>query len=231
MRERPWLMTQSWNDLLFAHWRTDPATLRKKVPAEFELDLFDGEAWIGVVPFYMTNVALRRTPALPWVSEFAEINVRTYVRVGHRPGVYFFSLDAARWLAVRAARLWLNLPYFSAAMARVCRDERITYRSDRTDDSDARFLGTYAPLGPASSPIRGSLDYFLTERYCLYHLSHRGRPYRVEIHHPPWRLHAAEAEISLNSMAAASGLVLANHRPVLHFARRQDMVAWPPEFL
>src|SRR5262245_19561207 len=184
-------MTQTWNDLLFAHWRTDANLLRDKIPPHFELDLFAGEAWISIVPFYMTNVSFRHAP---WVSRFAELNVRTYVTLDDRPGVYFFSLDTASWLAVRTARLWLNLPYYSAAMARICRAGRIAFRSDRTDGS-TRFIGTYAPTGPAFSPVRGSLDYFLTERYCFYHDTRRGRPYRLEIHHPQWQLHSAEAEV------------------------------------
>src|SRR5215217_8155417 len=100
MPRRPWVMTQTWHDLLFAHWRLDPAAVRPLVPEPFELDTFDGAAWIGVVPFHMTNVAPRGTPALPWLSHLPELNVRTYVRVGDRPGVYFFSLDAARAVAV-----------------------------------------------------------------------------------------------------------------------------------
>ena len=116
MPRAPWLMTQSWHDLLFAHWRVDVSEVRRAVPAAFDLDLFDGEAWLGVVPFHMTNVGLRATPAVPWISAFPELNVRTYVRVADRPGVYFFSLDAARWLAVAAARALLNLPYYTADM-------------------------------------------------------------------------------------------------------------------
>ena len=116
MPRAPWLMTQSWHDLLFAHWRVDVSEMRRAVPAAFDLDLFDDEAWLGVVPFYMTNVGLRAAPALPWLSAFPELNVRTYVRVADRPGVYFFSLDAARWLAVAAARTLLNLPYYTADM-------------------------------------------------------------------------------------------------------------------
>ncbi len=104
-----WLMTQSWNDLLFAHWRVDASHIRRAVPYVFDLDLFDGQAWLGVVPFYMTNVGVRAAPSLPWLSAFPELNVRTYVRVADRPGVYFFSLDAGRRLAVAAARALLNL--------------------------------------------------------------------------------------------------------------------------
>ena len=128
MPSAPWLMTQSWNSLLFAHWRVDVAEMRRAVPDVFELDLFDGEAWLGVVPFHMTNVGLRAAPALPWLSAFPELNVRTYVRVSDRPGVYFFSLDAGRRLAVAAARALLNLPYYTAVMSVEHRDAAVHYR-------------------------------------------------------------------------------------------------------
>jgi len=107
-------MTQSWHNLLFAHWPVDAALLRRRMPPGLPLDLYDGQAWIGVVPFRMTNVSPRFVPALPWMSEFAEVNVRTYVTVGAKPGVYFFSLDAENALAVAAARSLLHLPYFTA---------------------------------------------------------------------------------------------------------------------
>ena len=109
-------MTQSWNDLLFAHWPVDASQMRRAVPDVFDLDLFDGTAWLGVVPFYMTNVGIRAAPAVPWLSAFPELNVRTYVRVADRSGVYFFSLVAGRRLAVAAARPLLTLPYQAAAV-------------------------------------------------------------------------------------------------------------------
>jgi uncharacterized protein YqjF (DUF2071 family) len=225
----PWLMTQTWNDLLFAHWRVDVSHLRPKVPAAFDIDLFDGEAWIGVVPFYMTNVAPRGVPSLPWVSEFAELNVRTYVRVSDKPGVFFFSLDAASALAVQAARALLNLPYFTATMSATTRaSDEVEYRSERRSGPPARLDATYRPTGPALAPGEGSLEYFLTERYCLYHVHHNGKPYRLDIHHPPWPLQPAEGHIRFNTMAQASGVALPSDPPLLHFAKRQDMVAWPP---
>jgi uncharacterized protein YqjF (DUF2071 family) len=229
MPNRPWLMTQTWNDLLFAHWRVDVSQLRAKIPSVFELDLFDGDAWVGVVPFYMTNVAPRGVPSLPWVSEFAELNVRTYVRVADRPGVFFFSLDAANALAVQAARSLLNLPYYTAAMSVTSRPSNVVeYRSERRSEPSAQFDATYTSMGATFAPVEGSLEYFLTERYCLYHLHHTGAPYRLDIHHPPWPLQSAEADLKQNTMAAASGIALPGDRPVLHFAKRQDMVAWPP---
>ena len=221
-------MTQSWHDLLFAHWRVALPDLRRAVPSVFEVDLFDGSAWLSVVPFYMTNVGLRLTPTLPWISTFLELNVRTYVRVGDRPGVYFFSLDAARWLAVAAARTLLNLPYYTADMTLEHGHDGVRYESARRTQQQARFEATYEPVGTPSTPPPGSIHHFLTERYCLYHHSRRGHPYRLDIHHRPWSLHAARARIATNTMTAGCHLALGGAPALLHFARRQDVVAWAP---
>jgi uncharacterized protein YqjF (DUF2071 family) len=228
MPRAPWLMTQSWNSLLFAHWRVDASQMRRAVPDVFDLDLFDGEAWLGVVPFYMTNVGFRGAPALPWLSAFPELNVRTYVRVAERPGVYFFSLDAGRRLAVAAARALLNLPYYSAVMRVERRDEGVEYQSTRRSGMPAEFRATYQPAGRPFVASAGSIEYFLTERYCLYHRDHRSRPYRLEIHHRPWSLQLARATITTNSMAAGSDLTVNGSPALLHFTRRQDVVAWAP---
>lgn len=228
MPSRPWVMTQTWNDLLFAHWTIDAAMVRSKVPAAFELDLYEGKAWIAVVPFFMTNVAPRGVPSLPRVSEFAELNVRTYVRVGDRPGIYFFSLDAASVLAVKTARALFNLPYYTASMTVSPTGDRIDY-SSRRESPPADFDATYRPVGAPFNPVEGTLEYFLSERYCLYNLDHHGRPYRLEIHHPPWPLQVAEASVIRNTMTEASGIALASSPQLLHFAKRQDVVAWLPE--
>ena len=231
MPAAPWLMTQSWHNLLFAHWQVEVSELRRLVPALFALDLFNGEAWLGIVPFYMTNVGLRGMPALPRLSSFAELNVRTYVRVADRPGVYFFSLDAGRRLAVTVARTFLNLPYFPAAMNVEAGDEAVVYRSTREAEHPAAFEAEYTPTHPPFTASQGSLEYFLTERYCLYHQTRRGVPYRLEIHHPAWSLQLARADIRTNTMAAASGLGIGDHPELLHFARRQDVIAWAPSSL
>ena len=225
MPRRPWVMTQSWHDLLFAHWRVDERLLRAHVPHAFDIDRFDGSAWLGVVPFTMTNVAPRGAPALPWLSKFPELNVRTYVspRDGKR-GVYFFSLDAARLAAVVAARAMFRLPYFPASMTVTRRGEAVRYTSRRYR-STAAFLASYEPTGPAVAPARGTLEYFLTERYCLYHIDPFGRPARLEIHHAPWPLQPAQAEIDVNTMTDGLGIPLKGE-PLLHFAKRQDVVAW-----
>jgi uncharacterized protein YqjF (DUF2071 family) len=226
----PWLMTQSWHDLLFAHWRVNVSEVRRAIPTTFDLDLFDGDAWVGVLPFLMTNVSLRATPALPWLSSLPELNVRTYVRVADRPGVYFFSLDAARWLAVTAARTLLNLPYYAAHMTVERRGNGFRYHSARRA-APAEFKATYKPTGIPFRASVGSIEYFLTERYCLYHHNRWGRPYRLEIHHRPWSLQPAHAAITTNTMAQASRLTLDDGPALLHFARRQDVVVWAPSSL
>jgi uncharacterized protein YqjF (DUF2071 family) len=229
----PWLMTQSWHSLMFAHWPVAASLLRDKLPPGLPLDLYDGQAWIGVVPFRMTNVAPRLMPAIPFVSEFAELNVRTYVTVGGKPGVYFFSLDAESRMAVAAARSLLHLPYFTADMTVRTDGDRVDYASRRTDSAGApaEFAARYNAVGPAFEAQPGSLDYFLTERYCLYNVDARFRLYRLDIHHPAWKLQRAEATISTNTMTDAVGITLPSIAPVLHFSARQDMLAWAPETL
>lgn len=231
MPSAAWIMTQTWNDLLFAHWPVDAAALREKIPASIEIDLFDGQAWVGVVPFHMTNVAPRFVPALPGVSSFPELNVRTYVTVGGKPGVYFFSLDAGSSVAVGAAKTLLNLPYFVADMTVTSRDGAVHYQSRRHAAPHPEFSATYRGGGDRRAPSRGTLEHFLTERYCLYAVNHRYVAYRLEIHHAPWALESATAEITCNTMADAAGIRLPSMAPLLHFAKRQDMVCWTPETL
>jgi uncharacterized protein YqjF (DUF2071 family) len=227
----PWVMTQTWNDLLFAHWPVDGKALRPLVPASFELDRYDGATWLGIVPFHMTNVAPRFVPALPWVSAFPELNVRTYVTAGGKPGVFFFSLDAGNPLAVGAARALLNLPYYSAAMTVETAGGAVDYRSRRQSEPKAEFAGRYRGLGDRRPPPRGTLEHFLTERYCLYAVDRTHYAYRLDIHHSEWSLESAEAEITVNTMADAAGIRLPSMAPLLHFAKRQDMVCWAPERL
>jgi uncharacterized protein YqjF (DUF2071 family) len=226
----PWVMTQTWHDLLFAHWPIEPSLMAARVPNVLDLDLFEGTAWLGIVPFRMTNVAPRGVPPLSWMSAFPELNVRTYVRVGDKPGVFFFSLDATNRMAVTTARVLFGLPYHRAAMEMKHDGDTVEYRSRRGGDAaaDALFDGTYEPCGAAFQPAPGTLDYFLTERYCLYTVNRSARPTRVDIHHAPWSLQRATATLRTNTMAAASGIQLPATAPILHFSRRQDAVAWLP---
>jgi uncharacterized protein YqjF (DUF2071 family) len=221
-------MAQTWNDLLFAHWPVDVAALRGLVPAALDVDVFDGSAWIGVVPFHMSGIRLRGLPPLPGTSAFPEINLRTYVTHGDRPGVFFFSLDATNPLAVWTARRFFRLPYYRARISCRSQGEGVEYESLRTHSGfpAVGFRGRYAPIGPVREASPRSLEGWLTERYCLYTLDAAGALAIGEILHDPWPLQPAEAHIERNDLAAPSGLTLANPPALLHFARRLEVRLW-----
>lgn len=229
---QPWVMRQSWHDLLFAHWPISVETLRGLVPPPLEIDAFDGVGWVGVVPFRMSRVRPRGVPAVPWLSAFPELNVRTYVRAPDRndpkPGVYFFSLDAANPAAVSGARWGFKLPYFRADMHCPETGGAIQYTSTRTHRGapPAHFAARYGPTGGIYTSRDGSLEAWLTERYCLYTVDKHRRLYRAEIHHVRWPLQPAGAAIQANTMAAAAGITLPATAPLLHFVRRLDIINW-----
>lgn len=226
---RPWAMAMCWHDLLFAHWPVAQEELRPLVPAALDIDTFDGKAWLGVVPFSMTGVHPRRVPNLPGLSRFAELNVRTYVTAEGKPGVWFFSLDAANRIAVWVARRTFHLPYFNARISAVRdSDGWVHYECTRTDRSGppARFRGSYRPTGEVYRAAQGTIDFWLTARYCLYSVDTCGRVYRGEIDHPPWPLQVAEAEFTESSMAQPLGITLPGTAPLLHFSKRIDTRAW-----
>ncbi|MBI3820700.1 MAG: DUF2071 domain-containing protein [Planctomycetes bacterium] len=227
-------MRQTWHDLLFAHWRVDAAALAPMLPPALELETFDGSAWFGVVPFGMRGVRIRGLPEIPGTSAFLELNVRTYVRMRGansppRPGVWFFSLDAANRLAVLTARRWFQLPYFFARMNMQKNDAAIVYESIRHDShgAEAEFRGGYSPEGNVYHSAAGSIEHWLTERYCLYSADARGRLHCGEIHHAPWPLQNARCSIQSNTMAAPHGVSLARDPDLLHFARELSVLIWP----
>ncbi|HRF50721.1 MAG TPA: DUF2071 domain-containing protein [Anaerolineales bacterium] len=229
----PWVMQQTWAQLLFMHWRVDAEVMAAALPGGLEPDTCDGSAWIAVVPFTMRDVYPRYTTAVPWLSHFAELNVRTYVNVGGKPGVLFFSLDAANPIAVEIARGWYRLPYLNARMSLNEQEAGwIDYASRRTDNRGraAELRVRYRPTGLAYRAHPGTLEWFLTERYCLYTLDARGRLMRGEIHHEQWPLQRAEAEVEVNTLAGAAGFALDGTRPeLLHFVRGIDVACWPIE--
>ncbi|MBV9609853.1 MAG: DUF2071 domain-containing protein [Acidobacteria bacterium] len=222
----PWIMKQEWGDLLFAHWPLAPEYLRPLVPAELPLDTFDKQAWIAVTPFHMTGVRPRAVPPMPGLSAFPELNVRTYVRIANKPGVFFFSLDCANAPAVWGARTLYHLPYFRARMSVTIGNQGIVYSSQRVGERPAELHGTY---GAVSHPFRatpGTLEHFLIERYCLYTVYKR-QTYRADIHHVPWPLQNARATFAVNTMAAAAGVALPDTDPLLHFAKHLEVLIWP----
>jgi len=229
--DAPWVLAQSWHNLLFAHWPVAAAALRALVPPQLQLDTFDGEAWVTVVPFEMQNVHPRWLPTLPWLSTFPELNLRTYVKGpgDSQPGVWFFSLDAANPVAVWLARRLYRLPYFKAQMSVLESGEAVHYQSRRAHRcaAPAAFVAQYRPTAKPFTAVPGTLDYWLAERYCLYAVNRQGAPCRADIHHRTWPLQPAESEFVVNDVAPASGFRLPERRPILHFARHLDVLTWP----
>jgi uncharacterized protein YqjF (DUF2071 family) len=227
--EEPWLMAQTWRDLLFAHWPLPPDVVRQALPPALSPDTFDGSAWIGVTPFEVSGLRPRGGLPLPRSSRFPELNVRTYTTLDDKPGIFFLSLDAASRLAVLAARRAYRLPYFQAEMIIDRRAELIHYESRRIsrEGEPAAFEADYRPTGEVFHAEPGTLEYFVTERYCLYTVDDAGRPLRGEIQHPPWPLQAAEASLAVNTMTLPWSIQLPHQQPVLHFSRLQNVVIWP----
>jgi uncharacterized protein YqjF (DUF2071 family) len=223
----PWLSRQTWHDVLFAHWPIAASALRPLVPAALDIETFDGSSWVSLVPFRMTGVTARFVPPIPGLSAFPETNLRVYVRHGDRPGVWFISLDASNALAVWAARRFFHLPYFRAAMQLDYEGERVHYRTERIGGVRATFVGAYWPVGSVFAADPGTLDHFLTERYRLYARASGGDLLALDIHHPPWPLQRAQADIEMNTVATSQGVAVGGEPLFLHYARRLDVRFWP----
>jgi uncharacterized protein YqjF (DUF2071 family) len=221
-----WVMAQTWDDLLFAHWPVPVAAVAEHVPPRLPVDTFDGSAWVGITPFRLTGLRLRAAPPAPFLSSFLELNARTYVTLGGKPGIWFFSLDAASRLAVAAARRAYRLPYFHARMTAEPEGGALRYTSTRLSERErpAEFAARYAATGDVFQAPSGSLEYFVTERYCLYTVDD-GHVFRAEIHHPPWPLQPGAAELERNTMAPPG--VRTEGEPLFHYAARQDVLIWP----
>jgi uncharacterized protein YqjF (DUF2071 family) len=225
-------LRQRWAELLFLHWVVPAAALRPRLPPSLSVDTFEGQAYVGLVPFTMTGVRPVWAPPFPPVSDFHEVNVRTYVHLGGRePGVWFFSLDASNPLAVLMARVFFKLPYHLARM-RLAVDAggAVGYTSDRRGTKSARCTVRYAPSGPARVAPPGSLEYFLAERYVLY-TQGRGRLYRGRVHHRPYPLQPARVEGLEETLLAAAGLTRPAQEPLAHYAREVSAEVFPLERL
>jgi len=241
---RSWRLRLRWNDVLFAHWPIAPSITSALLPGGLELDTFDGSAWAGVVPFWMDQVATRAAGdfafTVPSTGSFNELNLRTYVRsprTGKR-GVFFFALDCDSMLSVLGARVLFHLPYYFAAMQHrrlrtanpgASTVDSIAYRSRRRLDflhPPVLFNAEYGPIAPVLPPATpGTLEHFLTERYCLF-TPFRGRILRGDIHHLPWPLQPARAGFRQNTLPAAYGITLPSTAPVLHYARQLEVFPW-----
>jgi uncharacterized protein YqjF (DUF2071 family) len=225
-------MRQEWHELLFAHWPLPAGGIAPLLPRGLSLDMYEGQAWVGIVPFRMVGIRVRGMVPLPWLSAFPELNLRTYVSIDGKPGVFFFSLDAANPVAVRLARRFFALPYYDALMQSIRRGDTILYTSSRrktASSTKADLDWAYRPTASAGFTTPGSLEYWLTERYCLYSANRHGELFRGEIHHLPWRLQPAEVERKTTSVAHPFGIVLPEIEPLLHYSERQEVLVWSLE--
>ena len=212
-----------WLDLTFIHFEVEAEKLRKLLPLGVELDLHDGKAWIGIVPFRMEDVTKRGWPAPAWLCDFPEINVRTYVTSGGKRGVWFLSLDATNALAVWTARTFFHAPYFVAEVTLTETNAGITYSACR---GARQFVATCAPGEPAPGQP-GSFAEWATERYCLYSFSpNTGGLFRTEVQHKKWQLQRGRIEIKTNTL---SEILLGPMHPEVLFSRQLDVVMWSLE--
>ncbi|MGA2674019.1 MAG: DUF2071 domain-containing protein [Terracidiphilus sp.] len=233
-----WAMTQRWNDLLFAHWPVPVGQMAALLPDGLQVDTFQGSAWLGIVPFWLDRIKIRGVPPVPGARSFPDLNLRTYVRdqFTGTPGIYCFSLDASNLLAVAVARIFYHLPYHWAEMRIEQRSERefSFYSRRRFSAQPVLFQARYRGLGPTRKLAEnrsGTLEYFLTERYCLFTSNRAGQPIRANIHHVSWPLEEAEAEIEQNDLPSAIGIRLPDQEPVLHYSRRLAVYIWPAELV
>ncbi|MBA4138178.1 MAG: hypothetical protein C0518_12750 [Opitutus sp.] len=225
---REWTWRQSWLDLAFLHYRVAAGPLRQRLPTGLTLQEFDGAAWVGLVPFRMAGVMRRPLPDVPGFSEFPELNLRTYVEAGGKPGVWFFSLDADSWPVVFGGRTVFGLPYFRAKMQQRAVNDGWSFTSQR-HAAPASFAGRYRAVGEEFLAQPGTFEHWATERYCLYAQKPRGPLRRLEVHHAPWPLQRAEVEIEENEILAAGGFATKDAQPICHFSRGVHVVSYAPE--
>lgn len=223
-------MHQTWGKLLFIHWRVDVNLLRPLIPDTLEVDTFDGSAWIAIAPFTMWDIRAFPpfVPAIPGLSSAHELNVRTYVNYDRVPGVWFFSLDCNSAAAVLGARTFFHLPYYRASIDLKQDAERIDYSLARIEKPAATFAASWkigTPI-PVSQP--GSVEFFLTERYCLYS-ENGGNLYRARIKHQPWPLQKAELGSFESTMIESHGLPSPNGDPLLHYCEELSVEVWSLE--
>jgi len=225
----PWLMTQTWQHLLFLHWPVPIQLLRDYIPSSLEIDTYEQTAWISIIPFQIRNMRLRMTPSIPYVRSYLELNVRTYVRCGGIKGVYFFSLDADKWHAVLGARM-ATLPYFYAKMGFQHNENRYIFTSERYGMETIAFDGSYYVTSNTYYPEPGSLDYWLSERYFLW--THKfGHLYRIGIHHEPWKLQQGNATIHRQSMTPFLPDTVFTSPPKVTYALSKRALFWYPKMI
>lgn len=222
-----WMMTQTWRELLFLHWPVDPSVIRKLIPAVLELDLYDNQAWVGVVLFKARGTRPRFLPPVPGSANFLEVNVRTYVKYKNKSGVYFFSLDANSKMVVELASFGGFLPYRMADMTFAKNKGRILFKSETLEKADPKEkIALQYRISPQPA-VSTELEKWLTERYCLW--TKPGKQLlRLDIAHKPWKLKYVQGRIMKSSMAPYLGENFNNELPMAHYAEMKKVRLYPP---
>ncbi|WP_338787239.1 DUF2071 domain-containing protein [Metabacillus sp. FJAT-53654] len=225
---KKWIMRQTWSNLFFLHWPIPPEALRPHIPAPLQIDTFDHNAWLGIVAFVIEGIYPRGLSSVSLTPKFLEVNVRTYVQYDGKPGVYFMSLDVENWASRTIAKRWYRLPYYPARMSFQNEGKTIHFQSIRKSTTNAQitFSGSFRPSQEVNFANTGTLDHWLTERYCLYSFDNRGNTYCGEIHHPPWPLQKAETQIGMNTLFSPFNIDLSNVKPIAHFSKGFDSLIW-----
>jgi uncharacterized protein YqjF (DUF2071 family) len=222
-------MVHWWDELTFLHWRYDAGAVQRLLPQGLTVETIDGSAWVGLVPFFL-RVGLPGVPSVPWLTRFAETNVRTYVTSadGAR-GIWFFSLDAARLGAVLTARATYRIPYFWSKMSIEHTGARIQYRCRRRwPGPRGTRSNVVVDLGDRYEPDElAELDHFLTARWSLYSAPWSGL-HRALAFHDPWPLHRGRAVLVDDELVRAAGLPEPTGEPLVHYSPSvQVRIGWP----
>lgn len=223
IRNNRWVMTQVWKQLLFCHWPVPADLLKEYIPPQLELDVFDGQAWLGIIPFQVEDMRLRGLPQLPYLSTYLELNVRTYVTYKGTPGIYFFNLDANKWMDVLGARIFAFLPYRKASMKMEVKGQHTCFQSNYNQNELLDIV--YHPVSEPILPSKSSLEFWLFERYCFY--TPMGKSiFRGDIHHDRWRVRKAEAEVRKNTIVPFIPETYKERPPLLHFSDKKQVFVW-----
>jgi len=227
--DRPWVMRQRWDDVLFLHWPVPPNVLRPHIPDELELDLYDGTAWIGIVLFEVNGLRGRFFPPIPFANTFPEVNVRTYVKKNGKQGIYFFSLDTSNKLAIKAARTAYSLPYFYANVSLKRSETEVNFSSIRKERGMPResLQVTYRPKGVEVPNEESSFQHWMAERYCQWTLF-GNELFRTDIHHRKWVFESVDIELTLNTMAQYIPRDCFSKTPIAHYSGSKNTLFWLP---
>lgn len=221
-----WSYYQEWNSALFLHWKVSLDELVKLIPKGISIDTFNGECWITLVAFTMEKIRPRRLPSVAAISDFQEINVRTYLSKDGKKGVYFLRIEAGKKVSTFVAKLLSGLPYENANIDLQNMSNPYKYFASN-NNRNSKFDATFT-IGKRIAN-KTELDNWLTERYCLY-LEKNKILYRYETHHKPWVLDTVE-NLNLISTYKIGNILLDKKPDLAHYSNGVKVLAWNREKL